>query len=159
ITDFGLAKAAETPVLTATGLVMGTPGYMAPEQASGIEVGPAADIHALGAIMYHLLTGRPPFVGPDAIEVMVQVIHTNPISVRRLMPSVPKDLETICLKCLQKPILKRYATAEALAEDLHRYLNGEPILARPIGVAERVWRWVKGHPVVAAQSVAVIALV
>ena len=113
VSDFGLAKADEAPTVTATGQVMGTPGYMAPEQTGSGQARPATDVYALGAILYHMLTGRPPFLGADPIEVLVQVVHVDPVSVRRLIPSAPRDLETICLKCLQKSPAKRYSTVSA----------------------------------------------
>src|SRR5262249_34117747 len=136
ITDFGLAKrldAADGP--TITGNIVGTPSYMAPEQAAGKgkEIGPATDVYALGAILYEMLTGRMPFDAGSAWDTILLVTNADPVPPRRLQPKVPVDLETICLKCLQKEPAKRYPTAEALAEDLRRYLAGEPIRARPIG--------------------------
>jgi eukaryotic-like serine/threonine-protein kinase len=168
IADFGLAKfvptddpAGVTPLgLSATGAVLGTPSYMAPEQAGGQvhAVTPATDVYALGAILYELLTGRPPFHGVDPIETVLQVNLHDPVSPRALQHKVPRDLETICLKCLQKDPAGRYATAAALADDLGRHLNGEPVLARPVPAWERCWRWLRRRPVVAASLVAVVAV-
>jgi tRNA A-37 threonylcarbamoyl transferase component Bud32 len=147
ITDFGLARKLDEQGQTQTGTVMGTPSYMAPEQAQGKkEVGPAADVYALGAILYECLTGRPPFKAATTLDTLHLVIHQDPVTVRRLNARTPADLETIALKCLQKQPQKRYASAAALAEDLRRYLEGEPIVARPVGVAERAWRWCRRNP-------------
>ena len=157
ISDFGLAKRVQVDCsLTRTGMVLGTPGYMAPEQAraEGKEVGPACDIYALGSILYHLLTGRPPFVGPRPMDVLLQVVHDEPASVRRLFPQAPRDLETICLKCLHKEPRRRYLSAEALAEDLRRCLDGRPVLARPTPPWERAWKAARRRPVVATLVVA-----
>ena len=140
ITDFGLAKRLETDEgQTHTGQVMGTPSYMAPEQARGDtkSVGPPADIYALGAILYEMLTGRPPFKGISAMDTVKQVIEVEPVSPSRIQYRVPRDLETICLKCLQKEPRKRYATAKEMADDLNRYLVGEPIRARRTPPVER----------------------
>lgn len=156
ITDFGVAKCADddgetlghrSP--TATGEFLGTPNYMAPEQAMVPRqpIGPAADVYALGAILYELLTGRPPFRGESPLDTILQVLHSDPVSVTGLQPNVPRDLETICLKCLRKEPHKRYGTALELAEDVQNFLQGEPIRARPVGVVEKVWRWVRRHPV------------
>jgi serine/threonine protein kinase len=151
ITDFGLAKRLEgNSGLTATGVIMGTPSYMAPEQAEGKkEVGPAADIYALGALLYEMLTGRPPFRATTPLDTVLQVISDEPAAPRQLQSGVPRDLETIFLKCLQKDPRKRYPSAEALADDLRRYLNDRPILARPVGRTERFSRWCRRNPVVA----------
>jgi WD40 repeat protein/tRNA A-37 threonylcarbamoyl transferase component Bud32 len=162
ITDFGLARSVEGDSgLTKTGVAMGTPSYMAPEQAEGKkEVGPAADIYALGAILYEMLTGRPPFVGVDEYDIIDQVKNDEPVPPSRLQPKVPHDLATICLHCLHKEPRKRYESAEALAEDLRRFLAREPIRARPVGYAGRLWRWCRRNPALAAAgSVAVTALV
>ena len=155
ITDFGLAKCLDhASGLTRSGEVVGTPSYMAPEQVeprrAGKSVGPAADIWGLGAILYELLTGRPPFRGETPLDTMVQVRHEEPITARRLSPSVPRDLEIICLKCLQKEPHRRYHDAGALAGDLERHLDGRPINARPVGRMERCWRWMRRNPVVSA---------
>jgi WD40 repeat protein len=142
ITDFGLAKLEEDRGQTRTGAIMGTPSYMAPEQASGNPraVGPAVDVYALGAILYELLTGRPPFRGANPLETLEQVRRQDPVPPRRLQLDVPVDLETICLKCLAKEPPQRYASAEELADELRRFLGGEPIRARPMGPAERLAR-------------------
>ncbi len=158
ITDFGLAKnLADDSGKTHSGSVMGTPSYMAPEQAAGRveDICPATDVYALGAILYDALTGRPPFKGATVVDTLNQVRNDEPIPPSRLQPRVPRDLETICLKCLQKSPRKRYASAQALAEDLRRFLNGEAILARPMGRAERTWRWCKRNPMAASLLVTV----
>jgi WD40 repeat protein len=154
ITDFGLAKRlgdAAKADGTKTGAVMGTPSYIAPEQASGKakDVGPSADVYALGAILYELLTGRPPFVGETPLETVLQVLHDDPVQPKRLQPSVPRDLETICLKCLDKSAAKRYPGADALADDLRRFLTGEPIKARPLSAWGRGVKWAQRHPALA----------
>jgi tetratricopeptide (TPR) repeat protein len=153
ITDFGLAKWLDVEVgQTPTGAVVGTPRYMAPEQATGHirTIRPAADVYALGAILYELLTGGPPFKGETPLETLRQVLSEEPVPPRLLNPRVPRDLETICLKCLRKALGKRYASAAALAEDLRRFLDGRPIQARPISLAERGYKWVWRHPARAA---------
>jgi serine/threonine-protein kinase len=153
ITDFGLAKQWKCdPGLTRTGVVLGTPSYMAPEQAQGKvrETGPAADVYSLGAILYELLTGRPPFRGATALETVQQVLTDDPVPPSRLQPKSARDLDTICLNCLQKEPLKRYASALALAEDLSRFLAGEPIKARPTPPWERAWKWARRRPAAAA---------
>lgn len=149
VTDFGLAKKLEESAgPTASGAVMGTPSYMAPEQASGSSkgVGPAADVYALGAILYEMLTGRPPFKGATAMDTILQVVSNEPVAPRHLQPNVPRDLETICLKCLQKEPAKRYATAGKLADDLRRFQAGQPIQACPTPWWERTSKWARRHP-------------
>jgi serine/threonine-protein kinase len=148
ITDFGLAKRLqEEDGLTKTGVILGTPSYMAPEQAKGTkEVGPAADIYALGAILYECVTARPPFLGATPLETIDSVLQAEPLPPSRLQWKLPRDLETICLKCLEKEPSRRYATAEALADDLGRFRRGEPILARPVPQHERLWRWCRRNP-------------
>jgi tetratricopeptide (TPR) repeat protein/predicted Ser/Thr protein kinase len=153
ITDFGLAKQMDrTTRMTQTGEVLGTPNYMAPEQATGKvrAIGPATDVYALGAMLYELLTGRPPFEAETAIETVRQVAFEDPVPPCRLQPSVPRALETICLTCLEKEPRRRYASAEALADDLLRFCAGERTRARPASPVQRVLRWAKRHPAVAA---------
>ncbi|HEY1376252.1 MAG TPA: protein kinase, partial [Gemmataceae bacterium] len=163
IADFGLAKLGGDSSLTGSAAVLGTPAYMAPEQAGdGKAVGPAADVHGLGAILYELLTGRPPFKAGSALETLQQVLHDDAAPVRRARPDVPKDLETITLKCLEKDPGRRYASAAALADDLERFLAGEPVTARPLGGAARAVRWAGRHRpalVGAAAATAVTLLV
>ncbi len=155
ITDFGLAKCetgdGKLPNRrgpTITGELLGTPNYMAPEQAMVPRqpVGPATDVYALGAILYELLTGRPPFTGETPLATVLQVLHNEAASVTSLQPNVPLDLETICLKCLRKEPAKRYGSALELAEDVKRFLRNEPIRARPVAPLEKSWRWVRRHP-------------
>jgi hypothetical protein len=161
VTDFGLAKKMDEAGCTHPEAILGTPSYMAPEQAAEgkKEVGPAADIYALGAILYECLTGRPPFRAATLIETLVQVQTEEPVPVRRVQPRVPADLETICHKCLQKEPGKRYASAGHLADDLGRFLRGEPIMARPVRAGERAWRWCRRNPLpAAAGGLAALAL-
>src|SRR5690606_1043667 len=134
VTDFGLAKRLASD-LTRSQAVMGTPAYMAPEQAGGQAkfVGPAADVYALGVILYECLTGRVPFESGDPWSLIRQVMEDPPESPRRRMPGVPRDLELICLKCLEKEPPHRYPAAAALADDLRRFLNREPVSVRPVG--------------------------
>lgn len=153
ITDFGLAKRLDDDAgRTRTGVVMGTPSYMAPEQASATkaEIGPACDIYALGAILYEMLCGRPPFIGDTALATLEQVLQDEPVAPRRLQPRLPRDLETICLRSLEKSPLRRYSSTDELAQDLGRFLRGEPIQARPLGVTQRAWRWSRRRPALAA---------
>jgi WD40 repeat protein/serine/threonine protein kinase len=152
ITDFGLAKQLDSPSgQTRSGDVVGTPSYMAPEQALGQvhEIGPRTDVYALGAVLYEMLTGRPPFQGETPVETLLLVAGEEPVPPRRLQPRVALDLETICLKCLEKDPRKRYDTALELADDLGRFLRQEPILARPVGRGEHLWRWCRREPVLA----------
>ena len=162
VADFGLARHFDDePALTLSGVRIGTPSYMAPEQVIGKPgtIGPAADIYSLGAIFYEMLTGRPPFRGETATETQRQVIAEEPVPPARLNPKVPRDLETICLACLHKDPGRRYATAEALADDLKRFLHDEPIAARPAGLPERTVKWVRRHPTSAAMLAASLLLV
>ncbi len=159
VTDFGLAKLSRSDQnLTETGQILGTPSYMPPEQAAGQihDVGPSADVYSLGAVLYTCLTGRPPFQAASALDTVRQVMERDPVALRELNAAVPQDLETICLKCLEKSIPRRYATAQAVADELQRYLEGRPIQARPVSQSERAWRWCKRSPVVAGLSVAVV---
>ncbi len=162
ITDFGLAKRLDAEAhLTITGQMLGSPSFMPPEQASGDRraAGPASDVYSLGAILYQLLTGRPPFVAGTIPETLRLVAETEPVSPRLLLPSVPRDLETICLKCLQKEPRRRYPTAQEFADDLGRYLLNEPIRARPVSRAERAWRWCgRNRALAGALAVAVTLL-
>ncbi len=152
VSDFGLARLLDGAAgNTRTGAILGTPSYMAPEQAGGRgdDVGVTADVYALGAILYELLTGRPPFRGETTLDTAVQVVHDDPVPVRRLQSKVPRDLETICLKCLEKRPSRRYASAAALADDLRHFLAREPIQARPVGAGGRALRWARREPRVA----------
>ena len=162
VTDFGLAKLADDgDGVTRTGVVMGTPNYMAPEQAEGQSrhVTHLADVYALGATLYEMVTGRPPFQGPSAVAVIAQVRSAEPVNPGQLSPGLPKDLETITLKCLQKEPGRRYATAEELADDLGRFLRGEPIVARPISSVEKVIRWCRRKPREASLTLTAAGLV
>lgn len=154
ITDFGLAKRMgdDSSHNTGTGSILGTPAYMAPEQAEGKirELGPGVDIYALGSVLYHALTGRPPFMGETVLDTLQQVKNDDPVPPSRLQPKVPADLETICLKCLQKEPRKRYLSAGELGDDLRRFLNNEPIKARPVSLLERGVKWARRRPQVAA---------
>ncbi len=161
VTDFGLAKAlAEGARVTSAGRALGTPGYMAPEQAEGRsgDVGPAADVYGLGAILYELLTGRPPFQADSPLVTLRQVVTEEPAPPRQLNAAVPRDLETICLKCLQKEPGRRYATALDLADDLRRFLERRPVRARPVGPVRRSLRWGRRNPILAGLGGAVLAL-
>jgi serine/threonine protein kinase/WD40 repeat protein len=155
ITDFGLAKRIQDDKeLTTTGQVLGTPAYMPPEQARGdlSLIGPASDIYSLGAILYRLLAGRAPFQAASLVDTLHDVISAEPVPPRRLVPGLAADLEIICLKCLEKQPEKRYATAAALADDLQRWRNGEPIHARRSTATERAWKWARRNPVIATLS-------
>ncbi len=161
VTDFGLAKQTQGDSgLTGSGQILGTPSYMPPEQAAGRmdQVGPTADVYSLGAILYCLVTGRPPFQAASPIDTLRQVVEQEPVPPRQLNPLVPLDLETIALKCLEKEPHRRYAKAAELAEELSRFLRGEPILARPVGTVERTWRWCKRNRQVAGLLVTVACL-
>jgi WD40 repeat protein len=161
VTDFGLARRIEGDSrLTQSGAIVGTPSYMAPEQAAGgKDLSTAADVWALGAILYELLTGRPPFQAATPLDTLLQVLDQEPPRPRVVRPSVDRDLETIALKCLEKGPARRYDSAAALADDLERWLRGEPILARPSGALERAWKWVKRRPLAAALTATAAALV
>jgi hypothetical protein len=159
ITDFGLAKKLDEAGQTASGTVLGTPSYMAPEQAGGKgkQAGPAADIYALGAILYELLTGRPPFKAATPLETILQVLSEEPVPPRQLQSRTPRSLETVCLKCLAKDPRQRYATARDLAADLRRYLQGEPIRARRPGLLTYCWYWLR-HPARVANAGVILLL-
>ncbi len=149
VADFGLAKSlADDRGRTVTGAVMGTPSYMAPEQAGGRrrEIGPAADVYALGAILYELLTGRPPFLGDTPLDTLLMLVSEEVVPPRERNPKLPRALEAVCLKCLRKEPAERYASAGALADDLGRFLAGDPVTARPVGAGQSFGRWVAGHP-------------
>jgi len=153
VTDFGLAKRlTEDTGMTVSGDVLGTPSYMPPEQAAGQinTICPASDVYALGAVLYSLTTGRPPFQSASGIETLRQVVEKEPVAPRQLNPAIPRDLETIILKCLEKSLPRRYSTAKLLSEELQRFIEGRPILARPIGRIAKVWRWSRRQPMVAS---------
>ncbi len=157
VTDFGLAKRVQADSeLTQSGAILGTPAYMAPEQASGKRgmVTTVTDVYGLGAILYALLTGRAPFGGESPVETLERVREWKPESPAKLNPRVPRDLETITLKCLEKEPARRYASAEAVADDLRRFLSGESILARPVWLATRAWMWCKRKPALAGMALA-----
>ena len=156
VADFGLAKRLEsTDMQTETGVIVGTPSYMAPEQATGRtrDIGPPADVYALGAIFYEMVSGRPPFAGDTPLETVRQVVYDDVVAPRRLAPRLDRDLETICLKCLQKDQHRRFESADALADDLERYLRGEPIKARPTSPWERGAKWARRRPFTASAAV------
>jgi WD40 repeat protein/tRNA A-37 threonylcarbamoyl transferase component Bud32 len=165
VADFGLAKSLELDQsLTQTGALLGTPSYMAPEQASpnrnnSPAVTTATDVHGLGAILYALLTGRPPFNGDNVLDTLEQVRSRDPQSIRASNPNIDRDLETVCLKCLEKDPERRYESAEALARDLERWQVGKPVHARPVRQMDRAWRWCQRNKVLAGLSAAVIALI
>src|SRR5262245_6316625 len=153
ITDFGLAKLrGRDDTQTRPGEVIGTPNYMAPEQAEGnpADIGPVADVYSLGAVLYEMMTGQPPFQGTTPLETLLWVRLREPIPPSHFNRNLPRDLETICLKCLRKERNRRYASAASLAEDLDRFLSGQPILARPVGLSERLWKWARRHPALSA---------
>ena len=159
ITDFSVAKLLDADQsLTVTGQVMGSPQFMSPEQAQGTRgrVGPQSDVYSLGALLYYVITGRPPFVGESLTQTLEQVVNSEPVSPRLLNPSVPLDLETIVRKCLEKNPERRYRGAQELADDLNRFLRGEPVCARPVGRPEKIWRWCRRNPVVAGLTAALI---
>ena len=165
VTDFGLAKRLstldsrlQTQDLTLTGQVFGSPRFMPPEQASGRSgaVGVHSDVYGLGAILYYLMTARPPFVGETVEMTLAQVLEQDPVPPRLLSASVPRDLETICLKCLEKEPSRRYASAQAVADELGRFLEQKPILARPVSPPEKLWRWCRRKPALAAALGAVV---
>ena len=163
ITDFGIARIGTSSTaaaqLTRTGQMLGSPGYAAPEQALAGTAEVRTDVYGLGALLYHLLTGRPPFQGPTLDAILMQLRESDPLSPRKLNPSVPRDLETICLKCLQKAPEARYASATAVAEDLGRFLDGGAILARPLGPLAKVWRYTRRHPGIAAMLTLIVLLI
>ncbi len=161
VTDFGLAKRLEKDTeLTLSGQVLGSPGYMAPEQAAAHRglVGKRSDIFSLGAILYHLLTGRPPFVAATVAETLQQVQNADPVSPTALNPHVPRDLKTICLKCLEKEPGRRYQSAQELADELGRFLQHKPILVRPVSRPEKLWRWCRRKPLIATLSAVTVLL-
>jgi WD40 repeat protein len=159
VTDFGLAKDLAASTATAPGAILGTPSYMAPELAGAGcgKVGPAADVYGLGAILYECLAGRPPFRGATPLDTLLQVREDEPVPPARLQRHVPRDLETICLKCLQKAPARRYASAGALADDLERFRRGEPVRARPVSAPVRAWRWCRREPALAALVLVLLA--
>jgi WD40 repeat protein len=162
VTDFGLVRQLDADSgQTFDGVVMGTPSYMAPEQAQGRarSAGPAADVYALGAILYECLTGRPPFAGATPLETLEQVRSREPAAPSSLNRQVPRDLETVCLKCLRKEPERRYSSAQELADDLGRFVRGEPVAARPVGAAERVWKWVGRRPAMAVAAFLAVLVV
>jgi serine/threonine-protein kinase len=159
VCDFGLAKLAESE-LTLTGTVMGTPSYMAPEQAAGHTkaICPATDVWALGTILYECLTAQPAFRGASPYATVNLVQEAEPVRIRALNPTVPLDLETICLQCLQKDPARRYPTMPALSADLQRFLEGKPVAARPVGWVEQSWRWCRRHRAIAGLMAACVVL-
>ena len=161
VTDFGLAKrAAQETELTVSGQVLGTPAYMAPEQAAGRtkDFGPHTDVYGLGALLYHLVTGRAPFTGDSHLAVLTQVTKEDPVSVRLLNPSIPRDLETVCARAMAKDIPRRYRSAQEFADDVQRFIDGRPVVARPVGSLGKLWRWARRHRALAAALSAVVLL-
>ena len=164
VTDFGLAKVVgddkTRSELTASGQILGTPSYMPPEQAAGkhSHIGPTSDIYSLGAVLYACLTGRAPFVADSPVDTLLQVVRNEPVYPRRLNSAIPRDLETICLKCLEKEPHKRYGKAALLADDLDRFLQGRNVTARPVGVVTRSLRWCRRNKSLAAASLVVLVL-
>src|SRR5262249_17726334 len=159
--DLGLAKQMEgDSQQTRSGAIMGTPSYMAPEQACGQtrEIGPLSDQYALGAILYEMIVGRPPFQGATPLETLELVRNQEPVPPTRLQPKTPTDLDPICPKALQKDPARRSPDAGAMAEDLRRFLDGEPIVARPVGAPERLWRWCRRNPRVAGLAATVVLM-
>jgi tetratricopeptide (TPR) repeat protein len=160
VTDFGLAKRTRGDAsLTADGIIVGTPGYLAPEQIRAEKPAPAADIYGLGAVLYECLTGQPPCRAATPFDTLLLALHREPERPRAFNSRLHRDLETICLKCLEKEPQRRYASAAALADDLGRWLRGEPIRARPVSAAERVWRWCRRYPRVAGLTAALVVVV
>ncbi|HTU22170.1 MAG TPA: serine/threonine-protein kinase, partial [Gemmataceae bacterium] len=159
VADFGLAKRVDAEhSLTESGAIVGTPRYMAPEQAAGRkDLTVAVDVYSLGVVLYERLTGQTPFTGETVLELLRQARETEPPRPSSVCPGLDRDLETICLKCLEKDPTKRYTSAEALQDDLERWLRGEPITARPVGKVERLWRWCRRNPVVAGLSTGLAA--
>src|SRR5262249_7586629 len=154
----GLAKQMDQPGQTRAGVIVGTPSYMAPEQAAGnaAEIGPITDVYALAAILYELLTGRPPFRAAASWDTLALVCNEDPVPPRRLQPQTPRDLEPTCLKGLHKEPRRRYASAADLADDLHRFLHNEPITARPVAAWERAVKWARRRPTAAALAGALV---
>lgn len=161
VADFGLARVMEgagaDAGLTLSTTVLGSPPYMAPEQAAGQPSSEATDVYALGAVFYELITGRPPHQGSSPQEILTHVREAAVVEPRRLVPSLPRDLETVCLKCLEREPARRYAGAAALADDLSRWLRGEPVVARPVSSLEKVWRWCVRRPALAAMLALTVA--
>jgi serine/threonine-protein kinase len=158
VTDFGLARRIEGGDLTRTGVIIGTPSYMAPEQARGQtqELSVRVDVYGLGSVLYECITGQPPFRSATVVETLIRVQHEEPVPPRKLQPSCPRDLETICLKCLSKEPAQRYGSAQEVAEDLERFLSGQPIQARPSSRLERGLKWVRRNPVPTALALVVL---
>lgn len=159
VTDFGTAKKMDVEPNTLTGMIIGTPAYLSPEQAQAQALGPTSDVFALGAVLYELLTGRPPFRGVTTFDTICQIVQNDPVPPRQLSPEIPIDLETICLKCLEKNPNRRYETAKEVEQDLERYLQGEPIQARPISSVERAVKWVKRRPAVSSLLFALLVAI